>query len=302
MLIDKAEGRSLSTFDCVRILILGAVLTQWRTEGIYLLIILPIRIFLAYPALRERKKAVCLIVLFILIQYVVSIPQTGVLPGRMGDKANNRMGPFYAYTITNMFRNGLDLEKNTDDIEKVGRYLDISAIERINDDLKDINYEDVLILYYPGYVGVKEGAESEDYNAYTEGCMNIFRNNPDVFIRTRAGAFNYAALPYHIGTDAGGIKGIIKLLFSAVKTGFYNLYIPHILLLAGWIISLIKKKWYVFFAASGLIGHFIIVFVLAPASYFKYYFPVYFCVYLYLTLFLITAFYNRNRVDDKVTL
>ena len=74
------------------------------------------------------------------------------------------------------------------------------------------------------------------------------------------------------------------------------------LLFAGWLISLIKKKWYVFFAASGLIGHFVIVFVLAPASYFKYYFPVYFMVYLYLTLYLITAFYNRNSEDSKVIL
>lgn len=302
MMLDKTEGRELMPFDTAWVLILGAVLTQWRTEGIYLLFILPILIFIAYPALRERKKAVSLVIIFLLIQYIVSVPQTGVLPGRMGDKANNRMGPFYAYTITNMFRNGLDLEKNAEDIEKIGRYLDIRAIERINEDLKDINYEDVLILYYPGYTGVREGAESEDYNAYTEGCMNIFRNNPDVFLRTRAGAFNYAALPYHIGTDAGGIKGILKFLFSAVKAGFYNLYIPHMLLFAGWLISLIKKKWYVFFAASGLIGHFVIVFVLAPASYFKYYFPVYFMVYLYLALYLITAFYNRNREDNKVIL
>ena len=297
MLLDKAENRSISFYDIAWILILGAVLTQWRTEGIYLVLILPLLIFTAYPDLRRGKSAAVIIAGFLFLQYLVSIPQTGVIPGRMGDKANNRMGPFYAYTITNMFRNGLDRDRNSGDIEKVGRYLSIEAIDRINEDLKDINYEDVLILYYPGYVGVKEDAESRDYIAYTEGCRNIFKNNPDVFLRTRAGAFNYAALPYHIEAGAGGVK----LLFSAVKAGFYNLYIPHLLLLLGWIISLIKKKWYVFFAASGLIGHFIIVFVLAPASYFKYYFPVYFTVYLYLTLFLITAVYNRNR-DTKVIL
>ena len=301
MLLDKAENRSVSLYDIAWILILGAVLTQWRTEGVYLVVILPLLIFTAYPELRRKKTAAGIIAVFLVIQYLVSIPQTGVIPGRMGDKANNRMGPFYAYTITNMFRNGLDKDKNSADIEKVGRYLSIEAVERINEDLKDINYEDVLILYYPGYVGIREGAESRDYLSYTEGCRNIIRNNPDVFMRTRAGAFNYAALPYHVETGADGIRGIFKLLFSAVKAGFYNLYIPHILLLTGWLISLVRKKWFVFFAASGLIGHFIIVFILAPASYFKYYFPVYFTVYLYIILYLITAAYNRKR-NDKIIL
>ena len=266
------------------LLILGAVLTQWRTEGIYLLIILPILLFIAYPSLRNKRKGGMMVICFILAQYLISVPQNGALPGRMGDKANNRMAPFYAYTITNMMRNGLDREANSEDLEKVGRYLSIETIDRINEDLKDINYEDVLILYYPGYTGVKEDVTPEDYNAYTEGCMNIFRNNPAVFLVTRAGAFNYAALPYHIGTDSGGIMGLMKLAFSAAKALFYNLYIPCFILLLGCVMFLLKRMWFEFFAAGGLIGHYVIVFVLAPASYFKYYFPIYFTVYLYLAV------------------
>ncbi len=282
--MDKDEGISLRKRDIVWILILGALLTQWRTEGIYLVLLLPVLMLLAYPVFRSGKRFIVLIGLFFLIQYIVSVPQNGVIPGRMGDKANNRMAPFYAYTITNMMRNGLDRDRNAADLEKVGRYLDIDTVDRINADLGDINYEDVLILYYPGYVGVKEEASPEDYNAYTEGCKNIFINNPDVFLKTRCGAFNYAALPYRIGTDGGGIRGVLKLVFSAVKAGFYNLYIPCVLLLAGFFIFPVRRMWFEFFAAAGLIGHFVIVFVLAPASYFKYYFPVYFTVYLYITV------------------
>lgn len=296
---DMLEKKELPRPQLFGMMILAAVLTQWRTEGIYLAGLFPILLLIVYPRFRELKKAACLILVFFLIQYIISIPQNGALPGRMGDKANNRMAPFYAYTITNMMRNGLDREKNGPDLEKVGRYLDLRAIDRINEDLKDINYEDVLILYYPGYTGVKEDVTPEDYNAYTEGCMNIFKNNPGVFFVTRCGAFDYAALPYKVGTDSDGIRGLAKLIFSIVKAGFYDLYIPCVLLILGWLLSVIRRNAFFFFGASGLIAHYIIVFVLAPASYFKYYFPIYFTVYLFYVLMIIKTLGERLSGQDK---
>ena len=293
LFFDMLEKKELDKPWLFGMMVLAAILTQWRTEGIYLAGLFPILLLIVYPVFRNVKKAAGLILIFLLTQYIISIPQNGVLPGRMGDKANNRMAPFYAYTITNMMRNGLDREKNAEDLEKVGRYLDLQIIDNINEDLKDINYEDVLILYYPGYTGVKADVTPEDYNAYTEGCMNIFRNNPGVFFVTRCGAFNYAALPYKVGTDSGGIKGLAKLVFSIVKAAFYNLYIPCVLLLLGWLLSVIKRNAFFFFGASVLICHYIIVFVLAPASYFKYYFPIYFTVYLFYVLLIIKALSER---------
>ena len=65
----------------------------------------------------------------------------------MAAAADDRMKPFYAYTITNMYRNGLDYEKNKEDLEIVDRYLSLDMIESINEYYGDINYEDVLILY-----------------------------------------------------------------------------------------------------------------------------------------------------------
>jgi hypothetical protein len=299
LFFDMLEKKELDKPRLLGMMVLAAVLTQWRTEGIYLAGLFPILLLIVYPGFRNVKKAAALILIFFLIQYIISIPQNGVLPGRMGDKANNRMAPFYAYTITNMMRNGLDREKNAEDLEKVGRYLDLQIIDNINEDLKDINYEDVLILYYPGYTGVKADVTPEDYNAYTEGCMNIFKNNPGVFFVTRCGAFNYAALPYKVGTDSGGIKGLAKLIFSIVKAAFYNLYIPCVLLLLGWLLSVIKRNAFFFFGASGLICHYIIVFVLAPASYFKYYFPIYFTVYLFYVLLIIKALSERLSLTDQ---
>ena len=300
LLMDKIENVEIDNLTMVWMTFLGAVLTQWRTEGIYLLALVPILMFIVYPNLRNKRGILGVVFISLMMQYLVQIPQNGVLPMGMDSKANDRMGPFYAYTITNMFRNGLDEDKNKEDIERVGRYLDIDTIKAINRDLGDINYEDVLILYYVGYTGKKEDAAYGDYVEYTKGCINIFKNNPDVLLRTRIGAFDYAATPYDIKWEQGGIKGFALFCVSIVKTIAYNLYIPHILLVLMGIYALVKRRWYTFFLAGGLLCHFIIVFVLAPASYFKYYFPIYMTMYFLTILVMISLVWSRNN-DKKVT-
>ena len=298
LLMDALEKKDISRSKMLWLLVLGAVLTQWRTEGIYLVLMLPVLLLLTYPSLRNGRKALAMAALYIFIQYLVQIPQNGILPMRMNDKAENRMGPFYAYTITNMFRNGLDREKNSEAIALVGRYLDIDVIEAINADLGDINYEDVLILYYPNYTGLKAEAGDEDYRAYVEGCKRIFAGNPDVFLRTRLGAFNYAATPYSIGWKEGGIKGFALFLVSIVKTVAYNVYIPFALLIAGLIFALVRRRWWTLVLGGGLMCHWFIVFILAPASYFKYYFPLYFTVYA-LAVFVADGLMHRHFTKEE---
>ena len=133
LLLDRLENKEPKKTKLLWVIILGAVLTQWRTEGIYLAALVPVLLLLTYPSLRKIKPAVYCLLAYILVQYIVQIPQNGVLPMRMGDKAENRMGPFYAYTVTNMFRNGLDRTKNAEAIALIDRYLDVKTIEAINE-------------------------------------------------------------------------------------------------------------------------------------------------------------------------
>lgn len=284
-LMDKLEGIRPSKNKLFWLLLLSAILTQWRTEGIYIAVIFPLILFSCYKELLVKKNIILLLLFSVMFQYIVAIPQYGLIPDRMGDQANNRMGPFWAYTITNMYRNGLDLEKNAADLDKVGRYLDLSVLDAINKDLGDINYEDTLILYYEGYTGVKPEATVEDYIAYTEGCKNIFINNPSVLIKTKFGSFDYAARPYHLK------PGIV----NRGKDIVYDLYLPLLLLILIWIYSVIKKNLTIFLSTSGLLGHFIIVFILSPASYFKYYFPIYMMGYFYFIVGVIFYLHSRSK-------
>ena len=294
LFMDRLEGIPFTWKRSVPLLFLMAVLTQWRTEGIYLAVFGLILMLICYPSIYSaREKGVLniikLVIISFLIQYIVAIPQYGLIPSRMGDQATNRMLPFYAYTVTNLYRNGLDLsdEANAASWEKVDRYLDVETIAAINDYLGDINYEDSLILYYEGYDGRRPEASDEDYLAFVEGVQELMAHNPDVLMRTKWGSFDYAATVYDPVLGFGAVSFIV----SIVKMISYNLYIPMILLVIMFIWSLCKIKERAFFVMLSLclFAHFTIVFVLAPASYFKYYFPVYFTTYFFVILLLILA-------------
>ncbi|MCR4656784.1 MAG: hypothetical protein K5770_11230 [Lachnospiraceae bacterium] len=300
LLFDKLEGGTgISRRKILWLVFLSAVLTQWRTEGIYFAVISVILMLFAYTGLRNGKNAAALIVTALIVQYAVSIPQNGLTASELSAKADDRMKPFYAYTVTNMFRNGLDREKNKEDIEIIDRYLSVETIDAINEYYGDINYEDVLILYADGFVGTREEASVEDFFNYADACKRLFVNNADVLIRTRWGAFCYAALPYHIEYTGTGLRELFSFGLSVVKTVSYNLFIPVMIVVLLCLYSLIRRRWYTFFVTGGLIAHLFIVFVLAPASYFKYYFPVYIMAYFYVMLIIMQIIYDR-RNERKV--
>ena len=301
LVLDRADKVDITRTGLFFVLLAGAVLTQWRTEGIYLLVLIPVLLFMAYPALRNKRSALSVIAAFLLIQYIISVPQNGATSSGIDSAANDRMKPFYAYTITNMVRNGLDREKNAEDLAIVDKYLSIDAIDAINEYYGDINYEDVLILYKEGFVGVREDAGYTEYVGFTDALKRIFKNNPGVFAKTRWGAFCYAALPYHIEYSAG-IKGLIRTLVSVVKSLSYNLFIPVVFAFLSLIYCLVKRKWFGFFVFGGLAAHWFIVFVLAPASYFKYYFPVYIMSYFFMIALVIYLLFARKGLNDKGTL
>ncbi|HOO27998.1 MAG TPA: hypothetical protein PLU43_05995, partial [Lachnospiraceae bacterium] len=298
LLFDYMEKKELHASKALSLLFLGAILTQWRTEGIYLVVLLPILLFLVYKNIRTKKNALAVVFSFLLIQYIVSVPQNGLLPNNMDAAANDRMKPFYAYTITNMVRNNLNREKNAEDLAIVDQYLSLDTMDAINDYYGDINYEDVLILYKEGYIGTRPDATIEDFTNYAAALKRIFINNPGVFLKTRWGAFCYAALPYKITFEGLQLRQLFSFAVSIVKTISYNLFIPLSIILLLCIYALVKRRWFTFFTAGGLLAHWFIVFILAPASYFKYYFPVYIIAYFYVLLLILQLVYNRKQHEN----
>ena len=58
LIMDMLEEIVPSKFHIFLILLLAAVLTQWRTEGIYMAVFIPILLFIAYKPIRNKKSAI----------------------------------------------------------------------------------------------------------------------------------------------------------------------------------------------------------------------------------------------------
>lgn len=298
LVFDKLEENKLTFGKCFCILGLGAILTHWRTEGIYLFVFLPLLLFLAYSNIRNIQSAIFVILISIILQALVYIPQNVYGVEDLSASATDRMKPFYAYTIVNMMRNGLDRDKNAEDLAIVDKYISIEKIDAVNEHYEDINYEDTFILF-DEFNGVREEASVTEYFEFTSAMQRIFKNNPLVFLKTRIGAFAYAAIPYHV-SFSGGFKGIIRSIFSIFKSLSYNIFIPFAVIVLICIYTLLKKRWFTFFLSGALLAHWFIVFILAPASYFKYYFPIYMCGYMFVMMLLIQTIYNKKALK-KIT-
>ncbi|MBQ9686325.1 MAG: hypothetical protein IJV41_07270 [Oscillospiraceae bacterium] len=283
LICDWLEGRKLTRGKFLLLCFMTAALTQWRSEGIYLLILGPFLLYFAYrPALDRRGMALALAVM-LAAQVLVYIPQK--LESDAGEQSYNRDMPLFQCLITNMERKGLDHEKNAADLAVVDQYLSVDEIHRLNEELGDYMYGDNIIVYY----GLRHGASRETEEAFKKAVIRIVLKNPLVYIRTQLGAWSYiTTTSYH------------ERKLDAIANIFQNLYVPTAWLLILWIWLLRKKKWTLWLATSGHLIHMAITTALLPASYFKYYYSEY--VYAVFSAILVIGLVIRQRRTAKVLL
>lgn len=183
-----------------------AVLTQWRSEGIYLLVLGPVLLYFTYmPALNAKKKAAALAAM-LLVQLAVYLPSAF-------DKEENghRALPFFEYLITSMERNGLDKEKNAADLAIVNRYISVDAIHELNERQGDYNYNDNIIIYY----GLVPGATDQDKVDFQNAVIRLMIHNPLVYIRSQIGAWLHISNAFQYERTLDYAANIFK-----------NLYVP----------------------------------------------------------------------------
>lgn len=279
LLCDYEDHQKL---DIIRFFVLAfitAVLTQWRPEGIYLLVFGPILMGLAYRVPMKSKLFRSILVLGILVQALVYAPQK-IETTQVGPSyAPQRIRHFYNYVATNMLRNGLDREKNAEDLAIVDRCLCIEGVDRLNAAFGDDAYNDEYVLFYPEYGGLRLGAPLEDVIAYESAMLRIILRNLPIYLKSQLKAFQHITfmnLNY-------GIPLSRRYYYQYFTR---NLYAYLTVLLAAWVIAAVKKKWLYWWFTSGLLGHSVITTALLPAAYLKYYLAQYTCAYLLLVILL----------------
>ena len=279
LICDRYENKRLSAGKFLLMSFMAAVLTQWRSEGIYLFVLAPILLYFTYkPKLSASQKAAALAVM-LAIQVLV------YLPTRFDRNENaHRALPFFEYLITGMERKGLDKEKNADDLAIVNRYISIDAIHALNERQGDYNYNDNIIIFEDGLV---HGAGDVEKVEFQKAMIRIIIRNPIVYLRTQLGAWLHISNAFQFERKLDYAANIFK-----------NLYVPTAWLIGLWIYLLVKKQWCYWFITSGHLCHMAITTALLPAAYFKYYYSEY--LYAALTAILaLLIFINKRREKES---
>lgn len=282
LLCDHLEGKSLGKWKFVLLAVLSAVLTQWRSEGIYLVIFAPVLLYLCYKPDLSRKTAALSIAVMMAVQLLVFIPQS-VESSKLNNENGGRTMPLFEYLITNMERKGLDKEKNAADLALVDKHISVEEIHKLNEADGDFNYGDNRIIYH----GKRHGATREEIEDFKSAVIRIVIKNPLVYIRTQLGAWSYISTANYYERKLDYISNI-----------FTDLYVPTAWLLALWIYLLAKKKWFPWFMTSCHLCHMVITTALLPAAYFKYYYSEY--LYAVLTLVLVLILLMKKRQAKKI--
>ena len=276
ILCDHLEGRSLGKWKFILLSLVVAVLTQWRSEGIYLVVFAPVLLYLCYRPELSKKTAAFALAAMMTAQMIVFIPQS-LESSKAEDVGGGRTMPLFEYLITNMERKGLDKEKNAEDLAIVDKYLSVEAIHALNEENGDYNYNDNLIIYY----GKRHGASLETIEDFKAAVIRIVVKNPLVYIRTQLGAWSYISTANYYERKLDYISNI-----------FTDLYVPSIWLIGLWVYLLVKKKWCFWFMTSCHLCHMAITTALLPAAYFKYYYSEY--LYAVLTVVLVLILWRKN--------
>lgn len=284
LLFDFLERQPLSRKKLIWLSAVAAVLTHWRSEGIYLLVLGWILILLAYRV--KGKRAVARVLLFFYcIHAVVFLPQYAESFGEDSRYLNLRMQTMYAYSIVNMHRNGLDTDQCREQLDAMAAVTPLEGIEYVNETLGDTNYVQVYLLTDANPYLV-DGYSKDDLNDFCNAARSIIFQQPLVFLKAQLKAWQYTSEQLVVSFEFG----LLGAAFNLLSRPLY----PFLLVGLFWLAALIRRKWMTFFLTSGVLGNWAIVVLLMPAAYTKYFYVIYLMGYFLLFLYAISGLSRRS--------
>lgn len=272
LLADYYENKEKKMQQLIPLMIAFDVLAIWRKEGIYLFVLAPVLICLAYH-IKEKKSVRKTIGVFAAVAVLVYLPQMFA-----GEAFTTESSHTYNQWFVNMCRNGLDQSKYPQQLKDIDKILSIDAVNRINEELGDENYMEEYIAWYGDYVGVTPENEftPEEYDEYAKAIQYIIIHEPLVFIKTCFGMWNYSANAFDLYSLRGLVRAVLK-----------GLYLPFLMMIFTFFVSIRKKNWLLMWIALGILAHCGVTLVFAPAAYFKYYYQMYMVGNYFVVMFIL---------------
>ena len=295
-LLNKKDTDQLPIRTLIFASILNVLLSVWRTECIFLIILLPLILLLKkYP-----KKVAAVFSAFVILSSGVLILFQNSHMSNDAKVRYNVTGIIYPFT--HLLKEEYKNDKDSDLIKQINTYIDVE---------KTITYENGDYAFW--YGGVFDGITTEEqFKVFLSDFIELVKKHPQALVLERASLFHDASYPiddngkirysretldhfnfenylFSLPIDTDLRNTVMNLIYgnsdhsmlNRIITVSYNLYIPIALIMIMWLFCLIRLKnnQVAFISLTFLLAQVAIVFVTAPGSRFMYYFPVLICGY-----------------------
>lgn len=316
------EKRKLTTKETWFAMILTAVVSVWRTEGIYYMLWIPVVYVITFWKQESRKKKLQFVIVTIATTMAVMLPQT----------LGNKMMSGDQYEITSMVLPLAPLlceaqGEQPEELQAIDKVIDVNLMIQGYE-----NGKSGISVFWSEPSLIRTNYTGAEYKEFKSAYYNLIGKYPGVFLKERVETFvnsngilmNTTEL-YHTDevpnyvefreTYAGGQglftevrKQVLSLLelnsFSntSEKSGLYYLvysFLPQLfVLLVAVICCLVRKQWCFLLVLLGVIGKVPLIFITAPSRLFMYYYGIY-VIGTVVLIYGIFWLYSRRKEKPK---
>ena len=309
LLYQNKDKKKFKNTTLLGLSVLNIVLAVWRTECLFMVIILPLFLFI------KKVPGKKILAVFLL---VISVSCSSVLLQNYFLKIN---GVKIKYSVTGIVRpfHKLLKEEYADNpksqlISEISEYLNIE---------KAVSYERGIDAFWGSDVYKKVDSD-EKYKTMLKNFLSLLKKYPQTFIEERLLTFSETMCHWEDNSKLAGVvrngnlnlevfnlneyingkpinielrKNVLQFLYA--NTGnkaadfvfslSYNLFIPLAFLFFLFIKSFIKRKrnWCCLIISGTLVIQNFLIFLTAPENFFMYYYPLVVCSYSLFALFVI---------------
>lgn len=270
LFFDHKEKKALDTKTLVVLSVVLAILSYWRTEGLYLtvagglLILVAYRIPIKCQLPKLWKPALC----YVLIIGIIGIPQFAAYMDRSKPSVMVRSEPLCGYALGNMLRNGLEEEEIPPrEYAAIDTYIPFAALKEMNQTRGDQVYAHAMVMSL-----ADPNADFEERAAFCDSVKSLILRHPLIYLRSQWNSFRYTTSQYSAFKGSGEYWRYVS----------YNQWLPLILCLFFLLYSLFRRRYMTLLLSLCAVGNWALVTALMPAAYAKYFYVDYLLGYFLL--------------------
>lgn len=265
---DSKEKQKLFSLETVCIMsFVISLLTVWRREGIYLVLVGAILLLLTYAGTKTINKRIILIIFF-LMEIMVYVPATTAGVEEKGTT-------YRAYLVHMLGERSLDRNKIEKELGIADKYMDLSRIDRYNADLGIDGFSDCMY----------------DWSSWGDGSYYAIRSNPTI----SEDEFSEAVIRIVIKEPVVFLKSRLRAFAAARGSGAKNLFVPLMIVIILTVYSIVKRDRILDILCLGVLAQTMITALAMPASYFKYFYEMYLFAYYFMVIVLLDEYLNKYR-------